>query len=214
MIIKHYISQQPASNVGKSIKQLSLIHNESSFYQCCIDILTDKKSIAIVIKCLDSIPAVIKRLDDIDNYNDWSLQVKTYLADQLLWDVVEGTNEPPKAETDEAAFMAWSKKNALAFQVIVFSCGYRLRFAIWGITLAKIAWDTLAEICEFPKSSYIGISKSLSKKCTCSWSNIFKVGYVVYTYIKKERKLFIKKKERKKTKTRITAVKTWQLAHP
>ena len=182
MIIKHYISQQSASNVGKSIKQLSLIYNESSFYQCC----TDKKSFAIVIEHLDSIPAVIKRLDDIDNYNDWSLQVKTYLTDQQLWDVVEGTNGPPKAETDEAAFMAWSEKNALAFQVIVFSCGYRLRFAIWGITLAKIAWDTLAEICEFPKSSYIGISRSLSKKCTCSQSNIFKVGYVVYIYIYQE----------------------------
>ena len=188
MIIKHYISQQSASNVGGSIKQLSLIYNESSFYQCC----TDKKSIAAVIKRLDSIPAVIKRLDDIDNYENWSLQVKTYLTNQQLWDVVEGTNEPPKAKTDEAAFMAWSKKNALAFRVIMFLCGYRLRFAIWGITLAKIAWDTLAEICKLPKTCYIGISRSLSKKCTCSQSNIFKVGYVVYTHIKKERKLFIK----------------------
>ena len=170
--------------------------------------------IAAVIEHLDSIPAVTERLDDIDNYHDWSLQVKTYLTDQELWDVVEGTNEPPKAETDEAAFMAWSEKNALAFRVIVFLCGYRLRFAIWWITSAKIAWDTLAEICKFPKGCYIGISRSLSKKCTCSESNIFKVGYVVYTYIKKERKLFIKKKERKKTKTRIAAVKTWQLAHP
>ena len=141
-----------------------MIYNESSFYQCC----TDEKSIAIVIEHLDSILAVNKRLDDIDNYNDWNPQVKTYLKDRQLWDVVEGTNEPPKAETDEAAFMDWSKKNALAFQVIVFSCGYRLRFAIWGITLAKIAWDTLAEISEFSKSSYIGISRSLSKKCTCS----------------------------------------------
>ena len=94
--------------------------------------------------------------------------METYLTDQQLWDIVEGTNEPPNAETDEAAFMAWSEKNALAFRVIVFLCGYRLRFAIWGITLAKIAWDTLVEICTFPKSCYIGISRSLSKKCTCS----------------------------------------------
>ena len=168
MIIKHYISQQSASNVGKSIKQLSLIHNESSFYQCCTDILKDKNSIAAVVECLESIPTVIKRLDDVDNYKDWSDQVKTYLTNkQQLWDIVEGT----KAENDEA----WSKKNAMALAVIVFSCGYRLRFAIWWITSAKIVWDTLAAICEFPKSSYKGISRSLSKKCTCSQSNIFKV---------------------------------------
>ena len=141
-----------------------MIYNESSFYQCC----TDKKSIAAVIECRDSIPAVIKRLVDVDNYEDWSLQVKTYLTDEQLWDFVEGTNEPPKAETDEAAFMAWPEKNALAFRVIVFSCGYRFRFAIWWITSAKIAWDSLAEICKFPERSYIGISRSLSKKCICS----------------------------------------------
>ena len=113
MIIKHYISQQLASNVGKSIKQLSLIYNESSFYQCC----TDKKSIAAVIKRLDSIPADIKKnkLIGKENYLNWSSNVKIYLTDQQLWDIVGGTNEPPKAENDEAAFKAWSKKNALAF---------------------------------------------------------------------------------------------------
>ena len=82
--------------------------------------------------------------------------MKTYLTNQQLLDIVEGTNEPPKAENDEA------------LAVIVFLCGYRLRFAIWGITSAKVTWDTLAEICEFHKIDYIGISRSLSKKCTCS----------------------------------------------
>ena len=160
MIIKHYISQQPTSNVGKSIKQLSLIHNESSFYQCCTDILTDKKSIATIIERLESIPNVIKRLDDVDNYEVWSDQVKTYLTNkQWLWNIVEGT----KAENDEAAFEAWSKKNAMALAVTVFSCGYCLRCAIWGITSAKVAWDTLEKICKIPKSRYIGISRSLSK---------------------------------------------------
>ena len=183
MIIKHYICQQSASNIGKSIKQLSLIHNESSFYQCCTDILTDKKSIVEFIERANSILASIKRLDDVDNYEDWSILVKTYLTDLQLWEIVEGTNEPPKAENDNHAFMAWSEKNALAFRVIVFSCGYRLRFAIWWITSAKIAWYTLAEICIIPTSHYLGISRSPSKKCTCSQSNIFKVGYVVYIYI-------------------------------
>ena len=72
--------------------------------------------------------------------------------DQRLWDIVEGTNEPPKVgndkaafffeNKDQAAFKVWSKKNAMALGVIVFSCGYRLRFVIWWITSAKIAWDT------------------------------------------------------------------------
>ena len=113
--------------------------------------------IEAIIKLLDSIPAVIKCLDDVDNYKDWSLQVKTYLTDQQLWDIEEGTTEPPKVENDEAAF----EKNAMALAVIKFSCGYRLRLAIWWITSAKIVWDTLAEICKFRKSSYIGISRSL-----------------------------------------------------
>ena len=122
-----------------------MIHNESSFYQCCTDILINKKSIAAVIERLESIPDVIKRLGDVDNYEVWSDQVKTYLTDEQLRDVVEGTNEPPKAENDEAAFKAWFGKNAMALGVIVFSCGYRLRFVIWWITSAKIVWDTLAE---------------------------------------------------------------------
>ena len=135
-----------------------MIHNESSFYQCCTDILTDKKSIATIIERLELIPNVIKRLDDVDNYEVWSDQVKTYLTDEQLRDIVEGTNEPPKPENDEADFKAWSKKNAMALEVIMFSCGYRLHFAIWWITSTKIVWDTLVEICEFRKSDYIGIS--------------------------------------------------------
>ena len=124
-----------------------------------------------VIKRLDSIPADIKRLDDVDNYKDWSDQVKTYLTDQQLWDIVEGTNEPPKAENDEAAFEACFEKNALAFRVIVFLCGYRLRFAIWGITSAKIAWDTLAAIFKLSKRNYMGMYLSLKSTS----SNIFNV---------------------------------------
>ena len=101
------------------------------------------------------------RLDDVDNYSDWKVQLKTYLRDQRLLDIVE-INEPPKAENDEDAFKAWSEKNAMALVVIVFSCGYRLRFAIWGITSAKVTWDTLEEICVYHRSCYIGISRSLS----------------------------------------------------
>ena len=99
---------------------------------------------------------------DPNNYLDWSLKVKTRLKDQQLWDIVEGTNEPPKAENDEAAFKAWSEKNAMALQAIRHSCGWPFYSAI-GISSAKIAWDTLAAICALYKTSFIGISRSLSK---------------------------------------------------
>ena len=106
---------------------------------------------------------VFKNLEDADNYLDWSLQVKTKLADQQLWDIVEGNDEAPKAESDEAAFKAWSEKNAMALGVIRYSGEGPLQWAIWKITSAKIAWDTLAAICTLPKSSFIGISRSLSE---------------------------------------------------
>nr|POE67854.1 hypothetical protein CFP56_46270 [Quercus suber] len=44
----------------------------------------NEKSIATVIECLESIPVVIKRLDDVDNHGDWSDKVKTYLTNQQL----------------------------------------------------------------------------------------------------------------------------------
>ena len=106
---------------------------------------------------------VFKYLEDGDNYLDWSLQVKTKLADQQLWDIVEGNDEAPKAESDEAAFKAWSEKNAMALGVIRYSGEAPLKGVIWKITSAKIAWDTLAAICTLPKSSFIGISRSLSE---------------------------------------------------
>ena len=107
--------------------------------------------------------ASFKRLEDIDNYMDWSIQVKTKLIDRHLWNIVEGTDELLKVETDEAASQAWSKKNAMALGVIRYSCGERLCWAIEMITSAKIAWHTLAAICQLPISSYKGISRSLSK---------------------------------------------------
>ena len=104
-----------------------------------------------------------RNLEDADNYLDWSLQVKTKLADQQLWDIVERNDEAPKAENDEAAFKAWSGKNAMALGVIRYSGEGPLKWAIWKTTSAKIAWDTLVAICTLPKSSFIGISRSLSE---------------------------------------------------
>ncbi|XP_065620157.1 uncharacterized protein LOC111999124 [Quercus suber] len=104
---------------------------------------------------------------DVDNYLEWSLQVKTNLTAQGLWDVVEAANEPPKAKTDEAAneppkaktdeaaSKAWTKKNDKALKMIQNSCTSHLCSAISMITSAKVAWDTLAAICELPKDGYI-----------------------------------------------------------
>ena len=100
---------------------------------------------------------------DPNNYLDWSLQVKTRLTNQQLWDIVEGTNEPPKAENDEAAFKGWSPKNAKALEVIQKFCDRRFDHVFYSINSAKIAWDTLAAICALYKTSFIGISRSLSK---------------------------------------------------
>ncbi len=106
--------------------------------------------------------AVSEVLDDVDNYLDWSVQVKTYLIAQDLWDIIEPT---PKPEKVEAAFKAWTKKNAKSLHMIQLSCGPRFRCALRMITSAKTAWDALEKICSYPKSDYEpGISHSL--KCT------------------------------------------------
>ena len=91
-------------------------------------------------------------LDDVDKYKDWSLQVKTELKREQLWDIVEGTDEPPEVENDDPAFMAWSHKNAKALGVIMRDCLNEFYDAIRRIRSAKIVWDTLAAICALPKS--------------------------------------------------------------
>ena len=91
-------------------------------------------------------------LHDVDQYKDWSLQVRTKLKREQLWDIVQGEEKPPKAKNDDPTFMAWSKKNATALQVIRNSCSSPITCAIEKISLAKIAWDTLAGICALPKS--------------------------------------------------------------
>ena len=92
-------------------------------------------------------------LDDVDKYNEWSREVKEELLERRqLWDIVEGTGEPPNPENDDAAFEAWSKKNDVALKVIRRECHNEFRYAIEKISSAKIAWDTLAAICALPKS--------------------------------------------------------------
>jgi hypothetical protein len=104
--------------------------------------------------------AAVSEVLDIDNYFVWSVQVRTYLIAQDLWNIVKATEEPCKQENDEAASKAWTKKNAMALHVIQISCEPRICFAIGLITSAKIAWETLEEICSLPESICSGISLS------------------------------------------------------
>ena len=79
-----------------------------------------------------------------DNYLDWSVQLKTYLMAQDLWEIVESTSEPPARE-NEAAFKAWNKTNAMALHVIQMSCEPDTFSDIREISSARDAWDALAE---------------------------------------------------------------------
>nr|XP_023929358.1 uncharacterized protein LOC112040699 [Quercus suber]POE89520.1 hypothetical protein CFP56_50245 [Quercus suber] len=87
--------------------------------------------------------AVLEGLN-YDNYWDWSVQLKTYLMAQDLWEIVESTYEPPAPE-NEAALKAWSKTNAMALHVIQMSCEPYTFSDIREISSARIAWDTLAK---------------------------------------------------------------------
>nr|POE55965.1 hypothetical protein CFP56_64387 [Quercus suber] len=98
--------------------------------------------------------AAVSEVLNVNNYLVWKVQVRTYLIAQDLWEIVKATDECPKQEDDEAAFKAWTKKNAMALHVIQISCEPRLCFVIRRISLAKIAWDTLKAICKIDKSDY------------------------------------------------------------
>ena len=89
---------------------------------------------------------------NVNNYKEWSHQVKTELERKQLWDIVEGTDERPEGENDDPAFKAWSHKNAKALEVIKRGCCNEFYDAIRRISSAKIAWDTLEAICTLPES--------------------------------------------------------------
>ena len=105
--------------------------------------------------------AAVSEVLNVNNYLVWKVQVRTYLIAQDLWDIVEASDEYPKQEDDEAAFKAWTRKNALALHVIQISCEPRVCFVIRRISSAKIAWDTLKAICKIDKSDYDGMSLSI-----------------------------------------------------
>ena len=95
-----------------------------------------------MLKTNTALSADVLHVFNDDNYANWSVQVKDHLTAHHLWDIVEETDKPE--EDDEAAFKAWSKKNFLALHVIQISCGRDSFSIIKKISIAKIAWDTLA----------------------------------------------------------------------
>ena len=109
--------------------------------------------------------AAISEVLNVDNYLVWSVQVRTYLIAQDLWDIVEATDECPNQEDDEVSFKDRRKKNAMALHVIQISCPQRICHVISLITSAKIAWETLELICSIPKSDYFGMSLSILHVC-------------------------------------------------
>ena len=91
-------------------------------------------------------------LMNVNNYKEWSHQVKTELERKQLWDIVEGTDEPLEGENDDTVFKAWSHKNAKALEVIKRGCCNEFYDTIHRISSAKKVWDTLAGICRPLKS--------------------------------------------------------------
>ncbi|KAL5567470.1 hypothetical protein UlMin_024045, partial [Ulmus minor] len=85
--------------------------------------------------------AIVRELLYEDNYDDWSIQVETYLKAQDLWDVVEA---PIPGEAETETDKGWYKRNAAALHAIQISCSSDTFNVIRKIRLAKEAWDTLA----------------------------------------------------------------------
>ena len=82
-----------------------------------------------------------------DNYLDWSVLVKTYLMAHDLWDIVESSIDS-RTSGNEVDSKDWSRTNAKALHVIQISCGADIFSHIRGITSARFAWETLAEMCK------------------------------------------------------------------
>ena len=116
--------------------------------------------------------ATVSELFNGGNYVVWSVQVKTYLIAQDLWDIVEGTDVQPELE-NKASSKVWTRKNAMALHVIQTSCEPHICLLISQITLAKLAWDTLEAI------------KNLSKEFRDECLGIFLSLYMLKRFIDK-----------------------------
>ncbi|XP_061999009.1 uncharacterized protein LOC133716317 [Rosa rugosa] len=90
-----------------------------------------------------SASAIVLQVLGRENYEDWSVRVRTYLMAKDLWDVVEARGEPPKPEKGEAKYKTWRKNNAEALHAIQISCGPDTFPLIRDKITAKTAWNTL-----------------------------------------------------------------------
>lgn len=84
--------------------------------------------------------AIVLEVLNEDNYERWSVWVKTYLLANGLWDVVETSRAPLPSD-----FKVWTKRNAQALHAIQISCGLDTFTLISEFNSASRAWKTLAE---------------------------------------------------------------------
>ncbi|GMN55663.1 hypothetical protein TIFTF001_024774 [Ficus carica] len=88
--------------------------------------------------------SIVRELLHQYNYEEWSIQMETYLMAQGLWDVVKCSSKTPKRHK-KGKLKVWTRKNAEALHVIQRSCGDKSFPLIKEFRSAKIAWATLAD---------------------------------------------------------------------
>ncbi|GKV48761.1 hypothetical protein SLEP1_g55556 [Rubroshorea leprosula] len=94
-----------------------------------------------------SLSAIIPEVLKENNYERWSILMQHYLVAQGLWDVIL-SSQIPLAEGPED----WIKKNASALFAIKISCGAEKFEQIKKMSLAKDAWDALADLHKPPNA--------------------------------------------------------------
>ena len=102
--------------------------------------------------------AIVSELLSKGNYEQWSIQMRTYLYGQELWDIVDPDAQLDYATLTETEMAARNKKNAIALHAIQISCDRNAFHVIKQITSAKTAWTDLDDYCRIkPDASAQGI---------------------------------------------------------
>ena len=99
--------------------------------------------------------AIVSELLSGNNYKKWSVQMKTYLLREELWETVEA-DEPDFTTLGQIEINAWKKKNAGALHAIQISCAPVAFREIEETSSAKTAWIRLEKCCVW-KPETIGI---------------------------------------------------------
>ncbi|KAL6130404.1 hypothetical protein ACLB2K_068783 [Fragaria x ananassa] len=84
-----------------------------------------------------------------NNYQEWSVWVRTYLVAHDLWDIVENGIDP-KSSQNESKYLR--KKNAQALHAIQISCGLAAFSLIKNVTSAGVALLTANQQQELSRS--------------------------------------------------------------